>query len=1179
MHFMRFCGFLLTFIFCLTCVHAQRGDLVPGRPDRSANMDALPGFKNPPKGYGEVPFYWWLGDTLTRAHLLDHLDKLAIKGVSSLQVNYAHTDKGGKSYGLTIHSKPNIFTDEWWQLFGWFMKEAKKRGLTVSLSDYTLGVGQEKCVDEVLKMHPELLGSELRMEKKEVSEGQVEWRLSHKPLSLVAYRVNTDHSLADGTGIDLSPKVDGLMLECQVPKGKWQIVNVYAETVNPSYDPMNPMSGKEYVKHFFQQFEDRFPEESKGGLNFFFSDELDFKLNGFLWDSYFRDEFQKRKGYDILPHLVALFENVGNLTAKYRLDYNDVMVSLTEENYFKVVYKWHEDRGLIFGSDHSSRGKNVVEFGDYFRTHRWIQAAGCDQPGLSKDVIKNKVASSIAHLYEHPRTWLEGFYGSGWNTSTSMLLDALYANYAEGQNLLSLHGLYYSTLGGWWEWAPPGNHFHEPYWAEMPSLLGMMERLSYLLSQGHHCADVAIIYPVEPVVAGDGDQAVRCAFDLGEKLYAKGIDFDFMDYESLAKSSIGDSCLNIAGEKYAVLIIPSMKTIRSSSLQKALDFQRAGGIVLCVDESPQATELGVMDKKLLASSAELPHCGSNDVTNYVAGHIDLDFKSGAGQPYIMHRRIGYRDVYAVYRAAKGTKCYFRCKGAAELWNPWTGNTSKLDVLNTDGRGSYISMPLDSTEMQLIVFDSSKSAEFGHVEKKENKPLLSLDGEWNTEILPVLDNRWGDFSWPATPEKMMPEIRSIHYSETKEKGWNRSDFDDTKWNVSSLSYGNHYLFSGPLPKALDEANLALGNVPENWKPYAFSWRWGVENDYGHQGWHGLKGEMYDNFIRLGFIQTEGTGLRRVEDPAGSHYYLFTNVMAPADGSFKLKCGDKKPVSAYLNGQKIDVNADFVRLKKGANSLLLHYEGAGTTYFVVANPSLTDSMVQQTLPERPLSMKWNGDLSLLPMDITPGQTKGYYRFVAAPGLQRLTFTAFGKNVKIWIDGKKQACRLVSQRKDGAMNYEMVLREEKQHASVVALEMETTNHNMKQGGAFPYPMKEYCGVGLMHLGDWAANEGLKYYSGGMVYTKTFTLDHLNASSVYRIDLGDVVSTAELWLNGKRVGLRMCAPWTFDVSPYLKAGQNDVSVKVYNTAYNQYLSIPTRYNAKQQSGIMGPVVLSEEK
>ena len=67
------------------------------------------------------------------------------------------------------------------------------------------------------------------------------------------------------------------------------------------------------------------------------------------------------------------------------------------------------------GCDHGGRGRNVVEFGDYFRAQRWNQGPGADQPGFGKDLIKAKVASSIAHLYQRPRVWLEGFYGS-WTT-------------------------------------------------------------------------------------------------------------------------------------------------------------------------------------------------------------------------------------------------------------------------------------------------------------------------------------------------------------------------------------------------------------------------------------------------------------------------------------------------------------------------------------------------------------------------------------------------------------------------------------------------------------------------------------------------------------------------------------------------------------------------------------------
>ena len=32
--------------------------LPAGHPSRDKDLDVLPGFQNPPSGYGEVPFYW-----------------------------------------------------------------------------------------------------------------------------------------------------------------------------------------------------------------------------------------------------------------------------------------------------------------------------------------------------------------------------------------------------------------------------------------------------------------------------------------------------------------------------------------------------------------------------------------------------------------------------------------------------------------------------------------------------------------------------------------------------------------------------------------------------------------------------------------------------------------------------------------------------------------------------------------------------------------------------------------------------------------------------------------------------------------------------------------------------------------------------------------------------------------
>lgn len=393
-----------------------------GFANRAPDLDALPGFQKPPPGFGTVPFFWWLGDPLTQERLGWILEQMAGMGVSGYQINYAHSDQGGHSYGLTYPSEPPLFSDDWWKLTGWFMQEAKKQGAGVSLSDYTLGFGQGWFVDALLRKHPEVMGQRLRMD----------------------------------------------------PDGQ-----VTAETVPWSLNPMHPRSGQWYCDEFFGQFERRFPGEGGQGLNFFFSDELGFGVSGRLWSAQFADEFKQRKGYDITPELPALFQDIGPRTPKIRLDYNDVLVALSEAGFFKPVFDWHQQRGMIMGCDHGGRGRDVVEFGDYFRTQRWNQGPGADQPGLGKDLIKAKVAASIAHLYERPRVWLEGFYGSGWGTTSAGVVDATFANYVMGFDLLGIHGMYYSTHGGWWEWAPPDNTFRMPYWPHLRGFMDCVQRLSY----------------------------------------------------------------------------------------------------------------------------------------------------------------------------------------------------------------------------------------------------------------------------------------------------------------------------------------------------------------------------------------------------------------------------------------------------------------------------------------------------------------------------------------------------------------------------------------------------------------------------------------------------------------------------------------------------------------------------
>jgi hypothetical protein len=161
-----------------------------GQAVRTPDLDVLPGFVKPPAGFGDVAFYWWMGDPLTKERLQWQIDQLAGMGISGLQVNYAHSDQGGRSYGLTYPSEPPLFSKEWWDLFQWFLKSAKQKGMAVSLSDYTLGFGQGCYVDEVLRENPDLRGSVLRHAVTEANAGQaVAWDLPANTVAVTAYQM------------------------------------------------------------------------------------------------------------------------------------------------------------------------------------------------------------------------------------------------------------------------------------------------------------------------------------------------------------------------------------------------------------------------------------------------------------------------------------------------------------------------------------------------------------------------------------------------------------------------------------------------------------------------------------------------------------------------------------------------------------------------------------------------------------------------------------------------------------------------------------------------------------------------------------------------------------------------------------------------------------------------------
>lgn len=129
--------------------------------------------------------------------------------------------------------------------------------------------------------------------------------------------------------------------------------------------------------------------------------------------------------------------------------------------------------------------------------------------------------------------------------------------------------------------------------------------------------------------------------------------------------------------------------------------------------------------------------------------------------------------------------------------------------------------------------------------------------------------------------------------------------------------------------------------------------------------------------------------------------------------------------------------------------------------------------------------------------------------------------------------------------------------------------------------------------------SEEGVNYFSGVATYRKTLdlTADQLGASKRLVLDLGRVRFVAEVYLNGKSLGVLWKPPFTVDITDAAQAGPNELVVEVANTWSNRLAgdartsgrdfcrtniaksltwTVPWKDTPSLESGLLGPVRLT---
>jgi len=993
--------------------------------------------------WGEVPLWWWEGDSLSKERVTWELEKLAEKGVKSIC----------PIQRSPARCFPESFTDDWWKMVSYVHEECERLDMHLWLYDQ-IGYGHygwlEKAAAQVdntgtsnIKFYS-ATGNSSKEIRIDLSQGNI--------LIARAYPI-IDGIASDGNSIDISEYVkDDLLIWNPPLQGEWKVAVSVEKPYRSFY--MNEASTDVFLKQLYQKIENVVGQEAMGNsLAGVFQDEHPPTPRD-IYTQELADTFKTMFGYDIGRAIPALHFDVGAKTPKYRINYFDAYLAIVEKTYWEKVYNWIANKKLL--TSHDNWGRNNIYghsegYIDYFRTQRWFSAPGFDDYRQRSIVDRNyydtKIASSIARLYNRPRVWAEAFHSSGWGRTTNQTLSWLSALYAFGTNLYDEHGLYYSLNASTWEHAAGDPHWNQPYWEYYQKVSDWVSRTSYLMSQGEAVADVAVHYPVVSVLADieKSDIDYNTYMELSRIVYNEGIDNDIIDDQSILDATVREGRIEVRGNKYQALIFGPEATIRLKILEKALELVKSGGVVLFYGKLPFASvENGREDIYVLSILEQLLGASLKDLDkskllqqNFDNGgfaaylpefpellpallsvHINRDFVGSGGNVFISHRRIGDINVYLIQNIEDEPiqlKARFRADGVPEIWNAFSGKIREVNNFERKNGYTYTNILLEGNVAQLLILNPRKQTLKQEktiptqVRRRRNYEYeKKISENWDFSVIPTCDNKWGDFKWPSSNEKIGPEIRQFKYKEEKEKekdgiasGWNLPGFDDYSWEKVIFDQGPYWLAIQEIP---EDANVVQDIISKQeriksgvqvsldgnnyeWEELTFSKKTGLNKPAPWGGHSGYPDGHYDkNFIQL----KEG---RKI---------LFTRIYSPQKQrvGLTIQLRNKEP-RLWVNGKQEQFSGAVgdLPLNKGYNFILLDLpDGSGGMLYVQKeSPAIKKLGKNSNKPDlSDASWIWIGD-----------SEGAYFRksieIIKLPKTAYVTVTGF-TGFRLFINGKK-------------------------------------------------------------------------------------------------------------------------------------------------------------------------------
>jgi hypothetical protein len=427
------------------------------------------------------------------------------------------------------------------------------------------------------------------------------------------------------------------------------------------------------------------------------------------WTNDFFETYRQAYGQALEDHLPELFWELpdGQVSvARYR--YHDHLTERFAQAFADTLGTWCEAHGLALTGhmmEEPTLQSQTAAIGEAMRSLRAFQLPGIDILCDRHEYTTAKQAQSIVHQYGRPGVLSELYGVTNWDFD-------FVGHKAQGDWQAALgvtvrvHHLTWVSMAGESKRDYPASiGEHSPWWREYRLVEDYFSRLNTVLTRGKAVVRVGVIHPIESYwlcfgpleqTAVEREERDSAFADLTRWLLFGLIDFDF-----IAESLLPELCPEqagprfIAGEaRYDVVLVPGLRTIRTTTVERLERFRDAGGTVIFVGEVPSLVDAEPSERaRALAARCQQVVLARGRLLDALTAFREVAIRQADGRPAdtILHqiREDGARR-YVFFcntdreRARESTHIALKGEWRVTVMDTLTGATYPLSAQPRDG---------------------------------------------------------------------------------------------------------------------------------------------------------------------------------------------------------------------------------------------------------------------------------------------------------------------------------------------------------------------------------------------------------------------------------------------------------------------------------------------------------------